>query len=126
MKELTKAEEQVMQILWKEKNCFVKDILAKLAKPKPAYNTVSTIVRILESKGFVAHEVFGKSHRYYPAVKKDTYLQYSTSRMLKNYFSGSASQLISFFVKENKLDIADLNEIMEAMEKQKNHETLKP
>lgn len=119
MKELTKAEEQVMQILWEKKNCFVRDIIVEIPEPKPAYNTVSTIVRILETKGFVKHEAFGKSHRYFPAVAKKEYLKFSTNRMLQGYFSGSASQLVSFFIKEKKLDITELNEILKEIEKQK-------
>lgn len=73
MKELTKAEEEIMQVLWKLKQAFVRDILEELPEPKPAYNTVSTIVRILENKGFVGHEAFGKSHQYYPLVAQDKY-----------------------------------------------------
>ena len=81
MKELTRAEEQIMQVLWDLGKGFVKDIIDKLPEPRPAYNTVSTIVRILQDKGFVGHETFGKSHCYYPLVAKDTY----TKKFLKNF-----------------------------------------
>lgn len=119
MKELTKAEEQVMQIIWDKQNVFIKDILAEMSDPKPAYNTVSTIVRILESKGFVSYEVFGNSHRYYPAIAKDTYRKFTMDQMMQGYFGGSASNLISFFIKEKNLDIRDLDEIINTIESQK-------
>jgi len=119
MKELTKAEEQVMQILWDKNKGFVKDILGEMPDPKPAYNTVSTIVRILESKGFVSHEVFGNSHRYYPLIEKDDYRKFTMNQMLQGYFGGSASNLISFFIKEKGLDINDLDEILNTIESQK-------
>ena len=123
MKELTKAEEQVMQILWDKDACFVKEVIEEIPKPKPAYNTISTIVRILESKGFVGHEVFGNSHRYYPLIKKDAYRKFSTNQMLKGYFSGSASQLMSFFIKEKNLDTKDLDDILRIIENQKGEES---
>lgn len=119
MKELTKAEEQVMQILWDRENAFVKEILEEMSEPKPAYNTVSTIVRILESKGFVDHDAFGKSHRYRPIVGKDQYRKFSMNQMMKGYFSGSASNLVSFFIKEKNLDMKDLDDILKIIETQK-------
>ncbi len=90
MKELTKAEEQIMQILWKMEKGFVKDIIAEMDEPKPAYNTVSTIVRILETKGVVSHEEFGKSHRYYPLVTKKEYTKFKMNDVVENYFGNSA------------------------------------
>ncbi len=119
MKDLTKAEEQVMQILWEKKNCFVKDIIAELPEPKPAYNTISTIVRILQSKGFVDHESFGKSHRYYPLVGKDEYRKFSMNNMMQGYFSGSASKLMSFFLKEKNLNTTDLDDLLKIIEEAK-------
>lgn len=119
MKELTKAEEQVMQILWQKENAFVRDILEEMPDPKPAYNTVSTIVRILESKGFVDHDAFGKSHRYRPIIAKDQYRKYSMNQIMKGYFSGSASNLVSFFIKEKSLDTKDLDELLKIIENQK-------
>ena len=112
MKELTKAEDQVMQILWKLKNAFVNDIIDQVPEPKPAYNTVSTIVRILEKKGFVAYNAYGKSHQYYPLVDKTEYSDFYLKSMISSYFGGSFGNLVSFFAKENKLDINDLDEIM--------------
>ncbi len=112
MKELTRAEEQVMQILWRLKRGFVKDIIAEMPDPKPAYNTVSTIVRILEQKGFVKHKAYGKTHEYYPAVDKANYSKFYLNNFLKGYFSGSFESLVSFFAKENDLDIKDVDELM--------------
>lgn len=116
MKELTKAEEQVMQILWQVRKGFVKDIIAKMDEPKPAYNTVSTIVRILERKGFVKYETVGKSHKYFPVVNKDEYRSFFLKTFLSNYFGGSFERLISFFAKDNEMDVQDLNEIMKHLQ----------
>ncbi|MDN3670928.1 BlaI/MecI/CopY family transcriptional regulator [Echinicola jeungdonensis] len=112
MRELTKAEEQVMQILWEIEEGFVKEILEKMPSPKPAYNTVSTIIRILERKGFVKHKAYGKSHKYFPIVSKDQYRSFSIKNLLSGYFGGSFSKLASFFAKDEKLDIKDLEKLM--------------
>ncbi|WP_200979042.1 BlaI/MecI/CopY family transcriptional regulator [Echinicola sp. 20G] len=112
MRELTRAEEQVMQILWDIEKGFVKDILAKMSNPKPAYNTVSTIIRILERKGFVKHKAYGKSHEYYPIVTKDQYRSFSIKNLLSGYFGGSFSKLASFFAKDEKMDINELEKLM--------------
>ncbi len=116
MKELTKAEEQIMQILWKIEKGFVNDILAKLPIPKPAYNTVSTIVRILERKGFVGHTAYGKTHEYYPLVSKPEYTKNYFKGFMKNYFGNSYQALASFFTKENNLSIEELEEIKNLMD----------
>ena len=120
MKELTKAEEQVMQILWTRKKSFVKEILEDMSEPKPAYNTVSTIIRILENKGFVDHEVFGKSHRYYPKVAKEDYRAFSAEQLMKGYFDASPSSMLSFFLKEKSLNSGDLDEMLKMIEEAKN------
>ena len=112
MRELTRAEEQVMQILWGIEKGFVKDVLEKMSEPKPAYNTVSTIIRILERKGFVRHEAFGKSHKYYPVVSKDQYRSFSIKNLLSGYFGGSFTRLASFFAKEENLDAKELEKLM--------------
>ena len=112
MRELTRAEEQVMQILWGIEKGFVKDVLEKMPDPKPAYNTVSTIIRILERKGFVKHEAFGKSHKYYPVVSKDEYRSFSIKNLLSGYFGGSFTRLASFFAKEENLDAKELEKLM--------------
>ena len=112
MKELTKAEEQVMQVLWQMEKGFVKDILEKLPEPKPAYNTVSTIVRILEKKGFVGYQAFGKTHEYYPLVKKEKYTKQYLKNFVGSYFGGSYKQLVSFFAKQENMDLKQLDELM--------------
>ena len=125
MKELTRAEEQIMQILWKIGKGFVHDILAQLPEPRPAYNTVSTIVRILEKKGFADHQAYGKSHEYYPLVTKKEYTRTFLKHFTKNYFSGSYKELVSFFTDNERLDVHELEEIRKMMaeeiQKQKNN-----
>jgi BlaI family transcriptional regulator, penicillinase repressor len=112
LKELTKAEEEVMQILWKSGKGFVKDLLEEFPKPKPAYNTVSTIIRILETKGFVDHKSFGKTFEYFPLVSKEQYSDFIMRSMMKNYFGNSFNKMVSFFTKNNKLSVKDLDELM--------------
>ena len=112
MKQLTKAEEQVMQILWEIKKGFVKDILDKIPKPKPDYNTVSTIVRILEKKGFVSYNAYGKTHEYFPIVEKNQYRSFYLKSMISGYFGGSFERLVSFFAKDNDMDIHEMEELL--------------
>lgn len=116
LKELTKAEEQVMQILWQINKGFVKDILEEMPKPKPAYNTVSTIVRILEKKGFVAYTAYGKTHEYYPLISKKDYSSYFLKNFVGSYFGGSFHKLVSFFARENDMDIHEFEEMMKYVE----------
>jgi predicted transcriptional regulator len=118
MKELTKAEEQIMQILWKLKKGFVNDILDQLNEPKPAYNTVSTIVRILEKKGFVGYKAYGKTHEYYPLVSRKEYSKNLIKNLTSKYFSNSYAALTSFFAKEQNLGIHELQEIKELIEEE--------
>lgn len=117
MQDLTKAEEQIMQIIWDLEQCFVKEIVAKLPDPKPAYNTVSTIVRILEKKEFVAYHAFGKTHQYYPLISKEAYAKFKTNHLLGSYFGGSVEKMVSFFVKEKQIDINDMDEILKNLKK---------
>lgn len=117
MKQLTKAEEQIMQVLWDLQLCTVKDVIEKLPKPKPAYNTVSTIVRILEDKEFVAHKPFGKGYQYYPLVKREAYTNQSLHKLVDGYFGGSFKSLVSFFVEKNDVDITELAHILKEMNK---------
>ena len=119
LKELTKAEEQIMQALWDRDGGFVKEIIDMLPEPKPAYNTVSTIIRILETKGFVDHESFGKSHRYFPKIQKEEYKKLITGKLLQGYFENSARSMLSFFLEENKLDVKDMDEILKLIQKHK-------
>jgi len=113
MKELTKAEEQVMQLLWKLEKGFVKDIIDKMPEPKPAYNTVSTIVRILEKKGFVDHNAYGKTHEYFPVISRKDYTRSFMKNFMRNYFSGSFQEMVSFFAREDNMSLTELDELME-------------
>lgn len=119
LKELTKAEDQVMQILWKIGRGVVKDIMEEMPEPKPAYNTVSTIVRILEQKGFVDHKAYGKTHEYFPTITKEKYTKFYLNNLLKGYFDGSFQNLVSFFAREHKLDANDLEKLMNEVKNQK-------
>lgn len=116
MKELTKAEEQIMQVLWKLEKAFINDVLAQLPEPKPAYNTVSTIVRILEKKGFVSHKAYGKTHEYYPLITKKDYTKRVFKRIMHKYFGNSVKQMVSYFSNEKALSINELEEIKNLIE----------
>jgi BlaI family penicillinase repressor len=115
MKELTRAEEQIMHVLWYLEKAYVKDIIERLPSPKPAYNTVSTIVRILEKKGFVGHEAFGKTHLYRPLVAKENYTQAFLQSFVRNYFGDSYQELVSFFARDKNLTVSELEEILAAL-----------
>lgn len=119
LKELTKAEEQVMQILWELEHAFVKEIVAQFPEPKPAYNTVSTIVRILVSKGFISYNSYGKSHRYFAEIDKETYKKMIAKKLLRSYFEDSPKSMLSFFLQEEQLDIKELDDILKMIEDQK-------
>ncbi len=112
LRELTKAELQIMQLFWEKGNVFVNEIIEEIPDPKPAYNTVSTIVRILEKKGFVSHEVFGKSHRYFPIVNRESYLNSFMGNLLSSFFSGSVSNLVSFMSRKEKISLKEADEIL--------------
>ena len=115
MKELTKAEEEIMQVLWKLNTAFVKDIITHLPDPKPAYNTVSTIVRILQQKGFIGHEIHGKSHKYYPLITKKAYTKSFMRGFVARYFSGSYRQMVSFFTQEDNLSLHELEQLLKEL-----------
>jgi len=119
IRELTKAEEEIMQQLWILKKAFVKEVIDKLPEPKPAYNTVSTVIRILETKGFVDHESFGKSHQYFPLIEKEEYKDFATGKLISSYFDNSAKSMLSFFLEKEKLDIKEVDEILKVIEKAK-------
>jgi BlaI family penicillinase repressor len=111
MKELTRAEEQIMQVLWRLGKGFVKDIVDELSEPKPAYNTVSTIVRILEKKGFVSHQAYRKTHEYYPLTSKDEYKKSYLKSFIKRYFGNSFQEMVSFFASGRDISLGELEEI---------------
>ncbi len=119
MKQLTKAEEDIMQILWQLKKANVKNIVDEFPKPKPAYNTVSTIVRILESKGFVDYKKQGKGHIYFPLVQQQEYSNQSINKLVDNYFQGSFKSMVSFFMKENDISLKELESVLKEINKKK-------
>ena len=120
IQELTRGEEEVMQILWELGSGSVNDIIARMKEPKPKYTTVATFVKILENKGFVEHEAAGKGFRYHPAVAREEYAKRHVSSMLSTYFGGSISQLVSFFSQHENISSQEITEILEIMERVKN------
>jgi BlaI family penicillinase repressor len=116
-KSLTKAEEQIMQVLWKLENAFLREILEALPSPKPHQNTVATILKILMEKDFVGIEVFGRTHRYFPKVSKETYSRSTIKNVVRKYFEGSFSEAVSFMVKENNLSVEDLEMLVKQLKK---------
>ncbi|HEY9364108.1 MAG TPA: BlaI/MecI/CopY family transcriptional regulator [Chitinophagaceae bacterium] len=120
MKTLTKAEEQIMQVLWKIEKGFIRDILDALPNPKPHQNTVATIVKILVEKEFIGVEVFGRNHEYFPLIRKDEYSKKTIKQMMKGYFEGSFSNVVSFMVKENNISIEELENLLQQIKKQQN------
>ena len=116
MKELTKAEEQIMQILWEMEEGFVNDIVDRMPEPKPAYNTVSTIVRILEKKGFVDHKAFGKTHQYFPLIQKKDYTRSYMKSFIGSYFGNSFKEMVSFFVRDRKISKKELEDLINIIE----------
>lgn len=118
MKQLTKAEEEIMQILWQLKKANVKQVIEELPEPKPAYNTVSTIIRILENKGFVDYEKQGKGHLYFPLIMKQDYSNQSINTLLNNYFQGSFKGMVSFFMKKNDISLNELESVLKEINKE--------
>jgi predicted transcriptional regulator len=119
MKKLTNKEEEVMIILWDLKQAFVKDVLAEFKFDKPHYNTLSTMIRNLEEKAYVAHTAFGNTHQYYPIVTKEVYRKRFMNQAIEDYFSNSYKNLVSFFAAEEKISVADLKEIIHHIENKK-------
>jgi predicted transcriptional regulator len=116
--QLTKAEEQVMQILWEMNEGLVKDIRDCFGDPKPARNTVSTVLRVLEKKGYVGHKVYGNVHVYYPLVTRSSYSKSQLFGLLENYFNNSFPAMASFFAREKDLTVSELDELLEAAKKE--------
>lgn len=119
MKQLTKAEEDIMQVLWKLEEANVATIIDEFPEPKPAYNTVSTIVRILESKSFVTYRKEGRGHIYFPKVQKSDYSDQSIHKLMDGYFQGSFKSMVSFFMKKNDISISEMETIMKEINKEK-------
>ena len=122
MRELTKAEEQVMQVLWKVGQGFANEIMTAFPEPKPAYNTVLTIIHILENKGFVTHETFCRAHRYTPAVSKEEYSHRYLGSVVERYFNNSYLDLVSAFAKKENFSIEELEEMRKAIDEAINNE----
>ncbi len=126
MKELTKAEEQVMQILWEMGRGFVKDVVDRFPEPRPAYNTVSTIIRILEKKGFVSYKSYGNTYEYYPLITRNDYSKTFLNSVVNRYFNSSYQNLVTFFASDRQVSLQDLEEIRKLVDieiqKKKDHD----
>lgn len=120
MKALTKAEEQIMQVLWKLEQAFLREIVDEMPVPKPHQNTVATLLKILVEKEFVAVEVLGRQHRYSPMISKEDYSGKSIKQLAKNYFEGSFSNVVSYLVKENNISVDELEQLLKQIKKQQN------
>ena len=116
--QLTRAEEEVMQILWKIEKGVVHDLLDRFPDPRPAYNTVSTIIRILEQKGFVGHKAYGRTHEYFPVISKKDYTKSSFKGFMNNYFGNSYKSLASFFATEENLSLRELEDIQKTIDEE--------
>jgi len=116
MKRLTKAEEQIMQMFWENGPSIVSQLIAKMPDPKPPHSSISSIVRILERKGFIGHKAYGRTYEYYPIVKKEEYSGMTLKEMISNYFNDSPKSLVSFLVKEEKVDINELTDLLKKLE----------
>lgn len=117
---LTKGEEEVMQILWRLENATVNEIIAEMSEPKPKYTTVATFIKILENKGFIAHEPAGRGFSYRPLLSKNDYAGNVASSLLCDYFDGSLAQMVSFFSRRENISVREMDEIMELVQKLKN------
>ncbi|ESU26571.1 putative transcriptional regulator [Flavobacterium limnosediminis JC2902] len=119
MQKLTNKEEEVMHILWKLEKAFVKEVMAEITEDQPHYNTLSTIIRNLEEKGYVSHNAFGNTHQYFPIVTKEDYRKGFMNTAIENYFNNSYKSMVSFFAKEEKISAKELREILEMIEQKK-------
>ncbi|MBC7615614.1 MAG: BlaI/MecI/CopY family transcriptional regulator [Pedobacter sp.] len=120
LRELTKAEEQVMLILWQMGEGLVKEVIDKMDPPKPAYNTVSTVIRVLEGKGFIDHKAIGNTYIYFPIISEAQYKHFAFDKVMNNYFENNYQSLVSFLVKEKNMDMKELDELIALAEKLKN------
>ncbi len=118
MKRLTKSEEEIMQIIWKLERCTVSDVIKELGMPKPPHSTISSIVRILEKKGFLDHKAYGRTYEYGPIISRELYSKRTLKAFVSDYFEGSMNSLVSFMVQEKDLDIKELSELLKKMEEE--------
>lgn len=116
MQKLTKAEEEIMQLFWDKGPSLVSALIDEMPEPKPPHSSVSSIVRILEKKGFINHKAYGKTYEYFPLISKKEYSKFSISKLVRNYFAGSVNELVSFLVKENDLTLSELEQIKRDVE----------
>ena len=117
MQKLTNKEEEIMKILWKLEKAFVKEVLEAISGDKPHYNTLSTIIRNLEEKGYVGHTAYGKTHQYHPLVSIEDYRNKFMNSAIKDYFNNSYKNVVSFFAKEEKISVEELKEIINLIER---------
>ena len=117
--ELTRAELEIMQVIWDKGKVLVHDILSEMSEPKPAYNTVSTVVRILEKKGYVGHKAYGKTHEYFPLVEREEYTNGDMNSVLNNFFGGSVSRMMSFFTRNEKISLSEADEILKILQEKR-------
>ncbi|MGY6647751.1 BlaI/MecI/CopY family transcriptional regulator [Wenyingzhuangia sp. IMCC45574] len=116
MKDLTKAEEQVMQYLWELEKSFLKELVEKFPEPRPAYTTIQTVVKVLTKKQFIGYEKFGKSNRYYPLVSKKDYFRGQFKNVVSNFFNGSVSNFASFFTEDESINVTELEKMKQMIE----------
>ena len=123
MKEITKAQEDILKALWEIKEGAVSDVLDSLPEPKPAYNTVATVIKVLEKKSYVSHKTYGKTNVYFPLVSKKDYANYILKDTIKGLYNGSVNQVVSFFVKEKKVSLNELEDLRKMLDEEiKNYE----
>lgn len=118
-RELTKAELQIMQVLWKKERAFVNEIREEMSDPRPAYNTISTVLRVLVEKEFVSYQSYGKTYQYFPLVNREDYMERYMSGVVNNFFSGSVKAVVSFFARKEKLSSDEINEIIDILNENK-------
>ena len=116
---LTKAEEEVMHIIWQLGRCLVRDVIDQLGDPDMPHSTISSVVRILEKKGFVGHKAYGKTHEYFPIITKEEYAQHGVKSLVEKYFSGSPKQLVSFLVQSEDMNLKELNDLLKTIDNAK-------
>jgi BlaI family transcriptional regulator, penicillinase repressor len=116
---LTRAEEEVMHIIWQLNRCLVRDVIDNLGYADIPHSTISSVVRILEKKGFVDHKAYGKTHEYFPIISKEAYAQHGVTRLVEKYFNGSPKKLVSFLVQSENMDLKDVNELMKLLDNPK-------
>jgi len=122
MERLTRKEEEAMKILWKAKKGFINELLVFYKVPKPHYNTLSTLIRGLEEKGYVKHKAYGKNHEYYPAITKEEYRKTFMKEVVNDYFDSSYKNVVIFFIDEKKISKQDLKAMIKLIDKGKKNE----